>query len=436
MEKWEKELINKVNTAIPDLVDERINITLKQLPRKKRTPKSIYFSSIAAATIFLLFGLSYLSTPFANTMGSLPVIGSVFEMVGTIGEKKGFEQGLTTYLGEEVEIKDQYITFTESLYDGGSIHIGFIVHNHEEGKAPERFLQEIAVYINGEAPSGYGMGVDGKVLEDGTYIGTINIELDSSVPDSFMLGLGDRDSNSLYVELPVEKQGESESFLVNETKKWKDQLMLYKKVTFFPTSTEITYQTVMNEDEFQTHHMDVIVYDDQGRLLQPFSGGGSGGGPKDGKITQEFSYHFEPFDTIPKSLTIKPILSKIEDYTPDLNKKKWEGNGFTLSQGEIGSVKIINLKEESETVTLQYEVQGGHTYDQVVTVWLEDANGNYIGEQGTPLRVEGSVNQYEATFTSVDSTKDIYVVTAELQPIEFVEELEVTIDLNRSKWKE
>lgn len=434
MEKWEQQLKNDVNQSVPSIIDRRVEETLNSLPRKKTAKQKIYYGlSAAAIAVSMTFGLSIISPTFANTIKEIPIIGSAFEFVGNIGVKKGKEAGLTTELGEQIEVDGQMITFTETLYDGGEIHIGYIAQRDENNKNPH-FMNHLELFIDGKHIGSYGMGGNESKMDNGLYAGTISIRVREEVPDSFVLGIRPYEGKSWSVELPVERKGEHQTFIVSKVEQTDDLSILFDKINFFPTSTEISLRLVIDEEAFDTdkyRDLDYIVIDDKGRVLQPFSGGGGGGGPVNGKVLHSFKQYYEPLQPIPQSLTIKPYLMDLNETTPTRKRVKWEGEKITLSQGKIGDLTILESQEVNGVKTLTYEVKGENLYQQATAIWLEDSNGNWYHSEQPAVRVDGTVNQYQVSFTKFPSSDDMYISTVKMDSPNFIEELETTIDFSK-----
>lgn len=295
-------------------MDKREQQLREQLTGQRRRSK-IYIGLTAALGILaLIFGLSIFSPMFAATIKNLPVIGSAFEFVGNISVKTGKEQDLTIPIEKQVELDGQLITFADTLYDGGEIHIGYLI----EASGMEQtslFAQRMQFLIDGQPMGGHGMGISGDWIANGIFAGTISLRVRDEIPDSFLLGIRSLEDNSLLVELPVAKLGESKVTIVNQKKEFEDLALLYEKISFLPTSTELSISLIMPQEAFNQRkymHLDYQIIDDLGRVLQPLSGSGGGGGPISGIITQKFKYYFEPFESLPKTITIKPYL---RDYT-------------------------------------------------------------------------------------------------------------------------
>ncbi|KKK40058.1 hypothetical protein WQ57_02015 [Mesobacillus campisalis] len=430
MEKWEKELKKDANSPMPDLVNHRIEETLKHLRRRNPGRKMYVGLAAAAAAIALSLGISMVSPAVANTLKELPVVGSAFEFVGNIGQKKGQEAGLATELGEQVEIDGQVVTFTETMYDGGDIHVGYI-RESMGSRTSSHFLGNLEFSIE-KGPVSSGMGGKETEIEEGVHAGTVSLRFQEEIPDSFTLVVRPREGRSWVVKLPVEKKGSNRVFPIKKKKETEDLAIVYDRLTFFPTSTELAFSLVMDEKALEDNTYDWLSYqvvDNKGRVLEPFSTGGGGGGPVKGKVTHAFTHSFEPVDDLPEFLIIRPYLDEFKETTPELIKKKWEGKQVTLSQGGIGSITVLQAEERNGAITFTYETDGDDAYSQANAFWLEDSAGNRYDPAETPVRVEGTTNQYQASFSGISDLEDMNLATVTKNPIQYLKELEIKIDL-------
>jgi hypothetical protein len=432
MDKWEKQLKKDVNPSLSKSVDERIERTFQQLPRRKKRSK--YFVGLTAAMVILSisFGASFFSPAFADTMKNLPVFGSAFEFVGDKGVKKGTQEGLTTELGEQIEVDGQVITFTETLYDGGEIHIGYVMETIETEERPY-YLQDFEILIDGRYIGNVGMGGNVRKIEQGLYAGTFNISVRDHIPDSFVLEIRPREGRSWSVKLPVTLHGNHKMFIINDAKKRDDLTILYDKLTFFPTSTEIDLRLIMEEETFfddKYMMLDYQLVDDQGRVLEPFSGGGGGGGPEGRKVIHTFKHYFEPLDPLPNSITIKPFLRERDESIPKIIKRKWQGQQLILPQGDIGEVTVLDVVETDGVLTLIYTVNGDHLYEQANAIWIEDSKGTRYDSDESATRVEGKNNKFQLTFSHSLHQEEFVLNTVLMDSPNFLKKLEVTIDLN------
>ncbi|MBG9587227.1 DUF4179 domain-containing protein [Cytobacillus firmus] len=345
------------------------------------------------------------------------------------------KEGLTTKLGEQVEINGQLFTFTETLYDGGKIHIGYVVQVNENDQSPILFMRNLQLLIDGKSV-GYGFGGNESEIKNGVYAGTLSISLteESEVPDSFVLGMRPLEGQSWSVDLPVKKKGDHDTFLVNRVEKRKDLTILYDQITFFPTSTEISLRLLMDKiafDDNKHRDIDYQVIDDKGRVLQPFSVGSGTNGTVDGKVFAHYKNYYEPFQSTPKSLTIKPYIRDSNKTPPKIVRSKWEGEKVTISQGKIGHFTILNSTLEKGVTTITFEVEGEDLYRQAVAIWLEDSDGKRYHSEQPPVLVKGSINQYQVSFSEAPTLNDLYIATVKMNPPNYLKGLEVTINLKK-----
>lgn len=419
MEKWEQEIVKLVNIPLPETIDEDVNQTLKGLKRKRNRSLKQRFGILTAAMLFITIGLSSLSPSFAESLRSLPLLKSVFELVGGVDVKRGSELLLTTEIGQEVKINDQEIIFTESLYDGSKINLGWTVPSNDPD--PWAFKEDIRFAIDGKRIEDYGGNMTYEKLDNGMYAGTISINVRSEglLPESFVLGIISTDETITYANIPIIQEGEYQSYTIGQSRTWDENEVFqvdYDAVTLYPTSTVISYSLPKST----THFWDFQVYDDQGRVLQPISVSGMGN-------TNENHYKafFESFETIPNKIFIKPYMlnpsSKVSG--------EWKGKPITIDQGKAGSLTILDQKVENNKLTLTYEAEGYRIFEQSDRIWLEDRKGKTYHKDGTATRIKDT-NKYQLTFSNISGIDSYYICTYQFNT-NYLEGLEVSIDLQR-----
>ncbi|WP_162848549.1 DUF4179 domain-containing protein [Paenibacillus nanensis] len=417
MEKWEQELIKQVNTPLPEHVDQRIHLTLNHLKQNHKKPTKLrYIAAAAAASLAISLGLSAVNPNFAEAMRSLPLIGSVFELVGHDGLKRGSQLRLAAEIGQEVQIGEQRVTLTESLYDGSSIHLGLVIHPPIDENEPTSIVNDIVFTIDHKRPSNLGYGFSMEKLKDGTFAGTLSIDVEERLPDQFLLSLLSSDETKTYAEIPIERQGGYQSFTIDETRVWNAIEVNYESITLFPTSTQLALLFRNTSSPF----WEIQVSDDRGRRLRPTGGRGSSH-----KESGSYTYSFEPLETIPKQLTIKPYFSSID--TSNKTRAVWKGVPVTLSQGMAGSVTVLDQELVNNSLTITYEIAGEGVFEQARHIWLEDSKDIPIHSDRPPIRIQGT-DSYQLTFSNISNTDSISICTPQIN-IHYLQDLEVTVDL-------
>ncbi|WP_042143382.1 DUF4179 domain-containing protein [Paucisalibacillus sp. EB02] len=375
--------------------------------------------------------LSIMSTGYLNIVQANKTSQhneSIFELVGDVGEQHASKKGLTTSVNETLTINDQTILITESLYDGSSIHIAYIItsHNKKEATLTNRFLDEIIFTKNGAPLTIHRMSAGGEVLKSGDYAGTMTIDFYDNIPDSFMLGMTSPEKDSAKIEIPITLKGVTKSFAIHETKKKGDKVITYDEINFYPTGTEIQVQNIIQEEQKHFHiDLNLKVTDEKGRILQPIRGGSSSEPLKNGKIKVNTSYFFEPLDPIPESLLIQPYQVDLHTYKPENARKKWEGEPFTLSQGDAGTLTVLDVKAEKDLLIVTYEINGEQDFQQAATIWVENKEGKLHSGNYPPKQLRK--NTFQLTFSTTDTISELYISTAKLRPLNYVKELETTV---------
>jgi len=423
MEQWEQAIQQKMNPPVPSEIENRITRTLHRLPRQQRRRRTYYALPALVLAVVMLFGATAFSPALAETVRSIPVIGSIFELVGNVGERKAGQDRLASPFGQQAVIDGNTVTFTESLYDGTSIHIGYL---NESGS--HEFWPHVQVSIDGEPLMDYSSYSGGRTLADGSFAGIHTIRSGQALPDAFTLELSSRDEPSWHVAIPMEVRGDEHVFLLNDARAWRDTTMVYDKLVFNATSTTLYVRWLT--DEQGSNHPPVIHYqlfDDEGRVLQTFGNGAKGRPTEAGQYVFVSDFIYEPVEPLPQSLTIKPYVGS--GSPTGTATGRWEGDSFELSQGEAGSLRIERVERKDHTYTMTYEVEGELTAQRTTHVWMENQHGARYEVVRSPQRVEGTANRYQAAFASPNPDDDVIIGTAQFQPIDYLEDLIMTFTI-------
>lgn len=353
---------------------------------------------------------------------------SIFVKIGDYGEQRANKLGLTIPVAQTLTLNDTTILFTESLYDGSTIRLAYVIKSAKaHGDLLSRdFFNDIEFSIDGKTLLVNGMGAGGEVLEDGNYAGIIDINFQDKVRDSFLLEVKLRQDGEVMVEIPIQLKGSYKRFPIDERKQWAGNQFIYKDITLYPTVTVIQTETIV--DGSNKHlNMDLKVTDENGLILPPLKARSSGEPMENGKIKIMASYYFEPLDMLPIKLVVQPIQRDFNTYNPSTVRENWEGKSFTLSQGEAGTITIQDVTRNQEILTVTYDVTGSQDHQQAATLWVEDIDGNQIPGNYPPRQL--SRERFQLTFKVDNDLEEYYIGTAELRPLKYVKQLETTVHL-------
>ena len=186
------------NIQIPDSIDATIeNAVLKAVKDKNsKKPKRIKIASIAVSASFaLLFTLGYSNPAFA---AKLPLIGSVFESIEKNIVFPGNYSEYSTSVNKSAVSNGIKITMSEILCDGQSLYVTYKVESPTKFKLGDDSLTmdqlmtseayKKVSFSNKEPDPNSVAGLEGKFLDEYTFIGVEKYNLDSlntSIPDSF-----------------------------------------------------------------------------------------------------------------------------------------------------------------------------------------------------------------------------------------------------------
>lgn len=204
---------------------------------KSRLP----YSFIAvAATIAIMFGGSVVSPAFAHTLKTIPILGSIFKLIGDKGLEKAEKAGFSTKSNESITVGDSTLTITDYIYYGSRLSLAFIVTNYE--KEPPLYK---ATFRIDQMDFYGGAGSQGEFINDTDYSGVFSLIIPNELnKDSFKLSISINEFNgkkgSWNLKIPVTKI-EGDSFLVTKEAVSKDYKIIMKKVTFTPATTEINF---------------------------------------------------------------------------------------------------------------------------------------------------------------------------------------------------
>ncbi|PWW02848.1 uncharacterized protein DUF4179 [Paenibacillus cellulosilyticus] len=423
MEKWEQRLSDQVNITLPESIDQRVHHTLSELKRKRRKPSKRAIGSIAAAAaLAVTMGMTSLSPAFAEAIRSIPLVGSVFDFVGDRGAKRASQLGLSTPLGQQVLIGDHKITFTESIYDGSNLILGWIAPAADLD--PYEFATDIVFKVNGTSVN-YTLSAPALRLDNGTYAGTLNINTTDQLPDKFNLDIVSPIDASSLATIPIERRGNDHTAVINKTGTWNAINFDYQTIALYPTTTVLSVHLPdAGLDKYGS--LKFKVSDEQGNVRSS-TGSTSDQAHGASKESGEFKYYFEPFETTPKQITIIPYLST--SYSTVKVDGEWMGKPITIPQGDVGSVRIVDQTLDNNKLTIICEVTGEQIEEQLNKISLEDRQGNPLPRVSPPIRIEGSPYKYEISFSNVDRADSFQVTSPVFNPTHYFEDLKIVVDL-------
>jgi len=440
--------LKQESDEVPQLIRTRVDQTLAALPKKRQVMRKIGYTALAACVAFSCFiAVGFVNPEMAKAVRSLPVIGSVFEMLGDTGIRQAGEGGLSSRSSVSVENQGITMTITEVLYDGILLSIGYVIEGGSDIR-PER----PELYVNGKSFN-FSSGARGQEIKDSIYAGLVSYKPSEALPDQFTLKLeynkmrdwGNKvDASPAIVngnwtfEIPVKKLTEgiyTKAFTDNNAPQVQsgDTSLEARQLSFSPALTSVDIDLIepveLGEIPFRENLFQII--DDRGVILQ-YLGASSSSQSNDGdklRLT-EFRLEYAPVDQIPEYLIVRPYVNiHAESNTEPVYHRAALGElPLTLSQGAVGSVTISKIEFDTDDTSIYYSVEGSNPYEQASSVWIEDeTRTKYRGT--TPQLVKAEPEQYSFVMKlpPIDKQTRLTLLTMEMSTPQIDKQLEFKI---------
>lgn len=327
--KQKQDLKNQILTDIENLESNKRNKNSIIFTTRKKvnvTGKLVY----SCITLIILFGLisgsAFVSPAFANTLKSIPVIGSIFTIIGDKGLQEAERSGLSKSTNEEISVEDSTFKITDVIYDGSRLSIGYIITNFTDDNP---FYSGNASFKLDSVDFYGGANNQGHYINKENYAGIYTLIVPNELKkDQFDLSITIKKFNKKEgnwdLNIPI-SMVEGKTFLVTEQVSSNDYTITMKKVTFTPATTELNFDLTepINAEELN-QIIRFRLYDDKGNELNEISAGGGGCDDCeniDGKITLDTSVQYEPMKNIPDHLIIEPYISRTNEKIEELRIK-------------------------------------------------------------------------------------------------------------------
>ncbi|RBP03009.1 DUF4179 domain-containing protein [Rossellomorea aquimaris] len=277
--KWFEEEMNSIDVPkeeVFEAISTGIQEGRKQKVRKKTAKISAAFTT-AAASMVLVSG--FLFSPVNNALAKLPVLGGIYEKVGSDVGKELYFRDKVTEVNQAATSSGVDVTITSTYYDGNVIGVTFkakgddlSIEHMDEGNRP---VSGYSYHLfDGKDQNQWGSGSSGLKKDGDEFIGSIEFYRDGKEPpENFTLPLTFThmaDVNGTWTfDVPV-KRIPSEKIQTNvrtESADGEFELQV-KSVTKGKATTtlEYTYSVESRKDT-----LNLIVFDDLGNRLSKSS---------------------------------------------------------------------------------------------------------------------------------------------------------------------
>ncbi|WP_339180078.1 DUF4179 domain-containing protein [Paenibacillus sp. FSL H8-0317] len=354
LEPQEDEVINKIREMDPnkdfsDIIMTKIkeqNIKpITTIERRIKVKKRVIATTVAAS-LTLVIASGFVSPTMAESLQQVPGVKSIFKLAGDLGLRVAVKENLVNFPNVSASNENISLVVPEIIYDGTRVSLSLERNPTSElsisNNPLKKDIKNISLLINGEDIQSFGpdnsndigvfqyAGVDNNsvILE----FSDLRNQEGKILPNSFDLTLNvdlKGESKPLSIEVPVEKNA-TDAFVtnINATKKFEDFTIKFQKVEITPVTTNLSTVLSLPEGEAYdplTLSLAYDVVDSDGNSLKLLSSN-EWHETNGNELTSDI--RFQPFNTIPDKITIKPYIIEINEN----GTFKQDPNGEVLKQ--------------------------------------------------------------------------------------------------------
>ncbi|AIQ37615.1 hypothetical protein R50345_25080 [Paenibacillus sp. FSL R5-0345] len=337
------QIIRQTDNSIPP-VQRKIDVS--------RTFNKWLISTAAAAILGVtVLASGFVSPAMADALKQIPVLGQIYSLWGENNGDPGVQQAedFITNVNQSVTHGDVTMNIPTLLFDGTRILMNITTPGNRLASEPNSppsdankgAVDTLEVLYKGQSLNAGYEFMDGEtassLMVDVT--GTTSIDQTVQFPDQFDLTvnvtLKGYDVPFEFV-LPVTKSTPVTALTSEETKHHDNINLQISKVEITPITTQISveYKTKPGQSieemlasipsKYKGVNGGIIalqfdIVDEHGVQLKPI-----GAHP----LSESYNVRFEPFKTIPSTVTIKPYLVVSEGQAPAGTKGRWEDNNM------------------------------------------------------------------------------------------------------------
>ncbi|MDY8092245.1 DUF4179 domain-containing protein [Paenibacillus polymyxa] len=309
--------------------------------RSKRVRNAFFGASAALVMAFtLVVSTGFISPTMAASLKQVPGMNSIFQLAGDLGLQTADGKGLLSKPNLSDTHDGLTLSVPEVMFDGTRVSIALERQTTDKrftNETVSSLINDVILTINGEdihsyAPANTSNSIDPYMIPGKNSNSTIIQFSDlrnqggKSFPDKFDLTLSMPVSGikqPFKIEIPVEKNTKNNLvFTPSLKRKYSNIDYTLEKVELTPITTSITTRIKLptNSKISSLPFLEYEIYDDKGKQLNFISN--NGWSATDGNVLITDS-RFEPFTSLPKSITIKVdkvILRKDDKSKFELDK--------------------------------------------------------------------------------------------------------------------
>lgn len=300
--------------------------------QRKGFRRALIIMTLAVSMLIVVTATAFISPTMAESLKQIPGMNHVFQFANDLGLNIAYDKGLFTQIDASDTHDGLTIKATAVSFDGTRVSVGIENKFSDDSVTNKLQINDVDMFINGESinsysPSGSSTGVfmfpipdkDMMILE----FGDIKNQGGRSFAENFELSLvlavsGIEDPFKL--KMPVEKNTEDSLVLTPSLDRNYENINLkFEKIEFTPITTILTTRVKL-PDNMKSIGYD--LFDDKGNKVNLIYE--NGWSDTDGSIITDT--RFEPFESKPSSVTLKPYKYVYEESSDNLFQLDADGD--------------------------------------------------------------------------------------------------------------
>lgn len=299
------------------------------ISHKKKPRKAVMVTVMAAMMVCLLVIAPFISPTLAATIKQVPVLSSIFALAGDLGLKMADERGLSTKPNTSVTLDGFTLNVSEVAYDGTRVSIGIErPQMGSEAESLQESLGNIELFINDKPISDFAPSESNHIgifLHPGKDKDSTIIEFSDKsnqgglpFPEHFDLTIYATITGieePLKIDVPVKgKIADAVTLQPNISRQYHNIQFTVEQIKVTPITTNITTRISLTDNSPFIEpwlSMGKDIFDEQGHKLTSLTGEGW---HETNGSEQIMDQRFTPFESIPKSITIKPYIYLFKEY--------------------------------------------------------------------------------------------------------------------------
>ncbi|MHA0856401.1 DUF4179 domain-containing protein [Paenibacillus sp. CMAA1364] len=344
---------------------EKENMKMLTDTHQRKGWRRAMIATAAAIIIFtVVTATGFISPTMAASIKRIPGMDSIFQLAGDLGLKAADENGLFTVPNASDTHDGLTIQATAVSFDGTRVSIGIerdVSDNLSSEETLIESIKDVNLSIKGESSTLYsttsggnrtGVVMDPSPDANSLILGFSDLRNQGgeTFPQKFEISLNLEVSGiqePFQLNIPVEMNTQNNVVLIPSiNRKYEEINLKLEKIEFTPITTNITTRIELHEDMkisslYPRNSIGYHLFNEQGE--QVHITGGQGSSAMNGNILIEDT-QFEPFESIPKSITLKPFHYVYKDYPANVNEI-----------GEDGHIKVEYIPELEMTLPVTSE---------------------------------------------------------------------------------